>query len=84
MRPDPEVNQVMVSGAVASQVHRYPDRIVFMLHNPKGRFFVQYGGTPEETLVRGVRVMVQGSLFSVPVQGTDAGRIEAAQILVLR
>ena len=84
MRPDPEVNQVMVSGAVASQVHTYPNRIIFMLHNPKGRFFVQYESPqPPAGLSRGVRVMVQGFLFSVPVQGTDAGRIEAEHIIVL-
>ena len=84
----PEVNQLVVSGVIASQIHAYPNRVIFMLHNDKGRFYVQYAKRKDDpavalALARGVRVMIQGSLFSVPIHGSDAGRIEAEQILLL-
>ena len=78
----PEINQLVVSGIVASRIHAYPNRVIFMLHNEKGRFYVQYSGRSAPALAHGVRVMIHGSLFSVPIHGSDAGRIEARGLTI--
>ena len=80
--PD-EVNQLVLSGIIDSRIHAYPNRLIFMLQNNKGRFYVQYSGQNAPELAHGFRVMIQGSLFSVPIHGADAGRIEATQIILL-
>ena len=79
----PEINQLVVSGIVASRIHAYPNHMIFMLQNEKGRFYVQYSGRSAPRLAHGVRVMIHGSLFSVPIHGSDAGRIEASQVILL-
>lgn len=81
-----DVNQVLISGVIASKVHVYERerRLIFTLHNRLGRFYVQYTGTALWTLGRGHPVLIRGKLFSVPVGGSDVGRISADEIILLQ
>lgn len=80
-----DINQVLISGIIASQVHVFTreQRAIFTLHNRLGRFYVQYTGILNLTLHRGRPVLIRGKLFSVPVGGSDAGRIKAEEIMPL-
>jgi hypothetical protein len=77
-----ELNQVLVSGQIVSRIHRYPNKIIFTLANPQGRFFVQWT-SPDWKPQQGQQVMVRGSLFSVFGQTGNAARIRAAEICLL-
>ncbi len=85
MDPHEDINQVLISGIIASQVHVFEreKRVIFTLHSRLGRFYVQYSGDPSLTLSRGHTILIRGKLFSVPIGGSDAGRIRAEEIMPL-
>lgn len=83
-----EINQLLVSGIVTSQAKMYPcgetaRKAVFTLQNSSGRFYVQWNYS-EWQPDKGDYVMIRGSVFSVPVNGSDAGRIQAEEIHLLK
>ena len=82
-----EINELLVSGYVTSQVKIYPcggnaRKAVFTLQNSKGRFYVQWNRA-EWQPNKGDYLMIRGSVFSVPVNGADAGRIQAEEVHLL-
>lgn len=81
----PNLNQVILSGVIvtAPQVFIETQRLVFMLLNEAGRFYVQTRPTPSQTLRLGMFIVVRGRLFSVPLNGKDVGRIAAEEIVLL-
>jgi len=83
-----EVNQLLISGFVTSQVRIYPcgetaRKAVFTLQNSSGRFYVQWNDAEWNPNKRDY-VMIRGSVFSVPVNGSDAGRIQAEEVHLLK
>ena len=82
-----ELNELLVSGFVTSQVKIYPfgetaRKAVFTLQNSSGRFYVQWNHAAWQPS-RGDYVMIRGSVFSVLLNGTDAGRIKAEEVYLL-
>ena len=79
-----ELNQVLVSGYVASQVHVYaPNQYVFTLRNQQGRFYVQWQ-QPAWEPQQGQRILVQGSIYSVLSKTGNTTRIQAEEIILLQ
>jgi hypothetical protein len=79
------INQVLISGTIISppQFHPEAQRLVFMIYNEAGRFYIQATGVDMPDLARGMSVLIRGRLFSVPVSGKDMGRVSADEILRL-
>jgi hypothetical protein len=82
--PAAELNQVIVSGYIASQVHVYaPNRYVFTLRNQRGWFYVQWL-QPTWKPRLGQSVLVQGSIYSVLCKSGNATRIRAESVVQLQ
>lgn len=83
-----EVNQLLLSGYVTSQVKIYPfgetgRKAVFTLQNSWGRFYVQWNYAIWQPS-QGDYVMLRGLVFSMQIQGSDTGRIQADEIYLLK
>lgn len=78
------INQVLLSGIIISQVKQHPNRLVFTIFNEAGRFYVQYPHAPDGLVIGyGMEVLVRGRLFSVPVNGKDTPRLDALEVILL-
>ncbi|NUM45361.1 MAG: hypothetical protein HUU38_11710 [Anaerolineales bacterium] len=82
-----EINQLLVSGTVTSPVRVFrcgetAYKVVFTLQNSSGRFYVQWNDADWQPN-KGDYLMIRGSVFSVPVNGADAGRIQAKEVFFL-
>ena len=78
-----DINELILTGMIASQVRRYSQKCVFTLENGNGRFFVQWphpGWHPE----RGMRVMVRGEIYSIVSNSECVMRIRASSVTVLQ
>lgn len=83
-----EINQLLVSGLVTSPVRDFrcgkaKYKAVFTLQNSSGRFYVQWNHADWQPN-QGDYLMIRGSVFSVPVNGADAGRIQAEEVHLLK
>ncbi len=83
-----EINQLLVSGVVISPVRVFRSgktahKAVFTLQNSSGRFYVQWNQADWRPS-KGDNLMIRGSVFSVPVNGADAGRIQAEEVHLFR
>ncbi len=82
-----EINQLLVSGVVISPVRVFrcgktAHKAVFTLQNSSGRFYVQWNQADWRPSM-GDNLMIRGSVFSVLVNGSDAGRIQAEEVHLL-
>ena len=75
-----ELNQVLVSGQIVSQVHvRVNGRYVFTLRNRRGWFYVLWQH-PDWRPRQGQQVLVRGSIYSVLGENGNMARIQADEV----
>ena len=78
-----DINELIISGRIISQVRWYQEKCVFTLENSNGRFFVLWRD-PEWQPSQGQQVMVRGEIYGVLYGDKHNTRIRANNITGLQ
>jgi len=78
-----DVNELILTGLIVSQVRYHRDKCVFTLENCNGRFFVLWRN-PEWQPERGQHVMIHGEIYSVFRGQYHNTRVRAKSVTALQ
>ena len=81
--PNSDINELILTGMIVSEVRCYKKKCVYTLENGSGRFFVQWPD-PEWHPERGQRVMVRGEIYSIVSKSEYVMRIRANSVTILQ
>ncbi len=81
--PNSDVNELIITGLIVSEVRCYKKKHVFTLENGSGRFFVQWPD-PKWQPKRGQWVLLRGEIYSLVSRSEYVMRIRAHSITILQ